>query len=384
MSSPLRILYAYPDFVSASYEESNAVYAKRYVERLRAAGYQVTPFCLTLSPPGPALTWPELQARWTTGDRVLMEMYARLDHALQDSDVLLNAAGINLHPEYLKTVDAFTAFQCFDDPENSKNLSQPVAHAYDLCLVGNAAEVKTYESWGARRSVWSPMGAMPGFWDPTMTRKQVENREARDIDVLVIADFNYPTRRKRLQELVNLIPTGRFYGPGAPHGFLPQSEFLPTLRRTKIGLNVHNSTGPINHRTFYLPANGVMQICDNSSFLGTAFEIGNEVIAADSTREMTSAVAKYLADPKAQRDIAVAGWDRARTCYTEHAVFARILDAISLGMADPNCTRQARIRAIEANATNLRDVTMPEARRILRQARLSRNRSQLASWIRSR
>jgi hypothetical protein len=311
-------------------------------------------------------------------------MYGRLDEALKDADVLFNASGVNLHPEYLATVEKFVVFQCFDDPENSHNLSAPVAHAYDLCLVGNAAEVDTYRSWGARRAAWSPMGVMPGFWDPTMPRQLVEDRDSRDIDVLVVADFNFPARRERLRELVDLLPQGRFHGPGAPHGFLPQSEFLPTLRRTRIGLNLHNSTGPINLRTFYLPANGVMQICDNAEHLGMAFDIGTEVVAADNPEDMAKLVRKYLEDVDAQRDIAIGGWERARRDYTEEAVFSRTMSEIREAMTDARCSREARSHAISSRKSVTASMSPTQSRLILGRATAGRRARQFAAWKRSR
>ncbi len=57
------------------------------------------------------------------------------------------------------------------------------------------------------------------------------------------------------------------------------------MQRTRVGINIHNSTGPINFRTFYLPANGVLQICDNKSHLGRIFELGREVVGYQEIAE---------------------------------------------------------------------------------------------------
>ena len=84
------------------------------------------------------------------------------------------------------------------------------------------------------------------------------------------------------------------HGAGWPKGFLPEKERVPLLQRTKIGVNIHNSTGPINFRTYYLPANGVMQICDNKKHLPMVFELNKEVVGFDSIEEAIDLCRYYL------------------------------------------------------------------------------------------
>lgn len=321
-----KFVYAYSDFVSQSYETSNKSEALKYISRLNDAGYDVKPFNLTLNAPGPALTWKELDLKWKAKDRKLISHYENLLEALSGNRILINASGINLHPEFVEQIVNLKFFQCFDDPENSDNLSRPVASAYDICLVGNAAEVSSYKEWGAKRAVWQPLGIQPGLADPGLTAKDVglESLDSRDIPAILIADFLYSKRASRLKDLIKHFPQGSFYGPGAPSGYLPQSEFLSVMRRSQIGFNVHNSTGPINARTFYLPANGVMQICDNKSFLSEAFVPGVEIIGADSIDEMIELGHYFLQNPDQQREIALAGWRRAMNDYTEEATFHKI------------------------------------------------------------
>jgi hypothetical protein len=256
-------------------------------------------------------------------------MYERLEERLQGCDVLLNGAGINLHPEFVERLGVFTVFQCFDDPESSAILSTPVAAAYDLCLVGNVAEVETYRLWGVKHAEWVPMGLLPGTYDPTLREEDIlEGR--RDIDLLMLIDRLSPPRRSRMDKMAEAFPDGHFYGRGWPRGFLPVGEDLAMLRRTKIGPNFHNSTGPINLRLFQLPANGVMQICDNKSHLGTVYELEKEVVGFDTIEECIDLCRYYLAHDRERREIAAAGWRRVLRDYNEVAAFAwrmRIIEA---------------------------------------------------------
>ncbi|HWI41888.1 MAG TPA: glycosyltransferase, partial [Verrucomicrobiae bacterium] len=282
-AAPLKILYGYSWFESDAYGNVKEL-NEGYYRQLNQAGFDVEGFCLTVDPPAPCLTWDLLDKRWRMGDRRLLSMYERLERALEGKHVLINGSGINLHPEFVAQLPVFTVFQCFDDPENSHNLSRPVAAAYDLCMVGNIAEVETYRSWGVKAAEWSPLGLQPTIYDPTLTYDRILFGE-RDLDIFMMADRLSPWRKERLDRLAAAFPDGHFYGRGWPRGYLPNDREMQYLQRAKIGPNLHNSTGPINYRTFYLPANGVLQICDNKSHLGEIFELGTEAVGFDTVEE---------------------------------------------------------------------------------------------------
>lgn len=334
-TSKLKFLYGYSWFPSDAYGNVQDLNLA-YIRQLNDAGFDVEGFCLTLDPPGPCLTFKSLDRRWRYGERKLLGMYERLECALEGKDVLINGSGINLHPEFVAKLPVFTVFQCFDDPENSHNLSRPVAAAYDLCLVGNIAEVETYHGWGVKAAEWSPMGLQPAIYDPNLTYEQILHGE-RDIDLFMMCDRLSPWRRERLDLLAQAFPDANFYGRGWPLGYLPNDQEQKFLQRAKIGPNLHNSTGPINYRTFYLPANGVMQVCDNRSHLGKIYELGKEVIGFDNVKECIDLCRYYLAHDQERRQIAANGWKRAVTDYTEDAVFRRNVVLIEKMLVNHRC-----------------------------------------------
>ena len=320
----------YPDYLSQSYNESNKKSANLYVERLNQYGFNVKAMSITLDPPGPALNWKELDLLWKIKSKKLFELYDEILIASQDVDAVINAAGINLHPEFVKKIDKYTIFQCFDDPENSKNLSKPVVHSYDLCLVGNIAEVDKYLDWGAKNAVWHPMGILPERTPKKIDVESIKESTNRNIPAILIADFKYSSRKNRLSELVKLVPEGRYYGPGSRDGYLPENEVVQSLLKSRIGFNVHNSTGPVNARTFYLPACGVLQICDNTNYLKKVFKIDEEVIGADSVRDMAAAYDYYSQNVMEQRQIAYNGAVRVYKEYNEKILFDKIISKIDL------------------------------------------------------
>jgi len=329
--SELKVLYGYSWFSSEAYGNVKEM-ALAYFSRLNESGFDVEGFCLTLNPPGPAITFRELDKKWRRGDKLLLQMYEHLERSLVGKDVFINGPGINLHPEFVEQLPVFTVFQCFDDPENSENLSKPVASAYDLCLVGNIAEIDTYRSWGVQNAVWSPMGLQPTIYDPTITYDDIINGQ-RDIDVFMMIDRTAPWRNDRIEKIAAAFPDAHFFGKGWPRGFLPNGKEMEYLKRAKIGPNIHNSTGPINYRTFYLPANGVMQLCDNKSHLGRIYELDKEVVGFESIEECIDLCNYYINHDEERRLIAANGWKRAVKDYNEIKLFSRTIAIITNRLA---------------------------------------------------
>lgn len=335
---PLKIVYGYSCFPSIAYGNVEKL-TQDYIDRLNGYGFDVAPFCLTINPPAQCLTFKQLDRMWKWGDRALFSMYEKLERFLEDKDVLINASGINLHPEFIKQLDILTVFQCFDDPENSDNLSRPAAGAYDICFVGNIAEVDTYKKWGIKNVYWTTLYFTKENYNPLLTYDKIISGE-RDIDLFMMIDRLSPWRKKRMDQMLHAFPDAHFYGNGWPRGYLPISSQVNYLSRAKLGPNIHNSTGPINIRTFYLPANGVLQICDNKSYLSKIFILNKEIIGFDSIDECIDLCRYYLSHDSERREIAANGWLRVMKDYNEKAVFQRIVDSISQHILTNNITSQ--------------------------------------------
>ncbi len=302
-----------------------------WLKRLRSHGFNVDGFVLTINPPGPRLTWEELERRWKYGDRELFGMYERLARDCEGYDVFVNCNGNDLHPEFVKCLSTFNVYCCFDDPESSSILSEPVASAYDLCMVGNIACLDMYRQWGAKEVKWWPIGYHPNDCDETLTIDKIASHP-RAHDLSLVCDRLSAHRSERLSSFVNAFPEGTYYGRGWPNGFLSEEQRVPLFQQTKLGPNFHNSIGPVNSRTFVLPANGIMQICDNRSCLGKIFELGKEVIGFDDVKEAIDMTRYYLAHDNERIELAIAGWKRAKKDYNEVAVFTLLTDAVSKGL----------------------------------------------------
>lgn len=325
ISNAMRILLGHTLPPRPDYGEA---WVNAWLARLRMAGFDVHPFSLVLNEKRGIAYWSELDSLWRTGDRNLCELYNRLGERLRDFDVFICYNGANVHPGILESFPTFNVYACFDDPENTEHLSRPVAAAFDMALVGNLAELDRYRNWGVKFVHHWPHGFRFDDFDPALTRADILSG-SRDVDVTLLCERVAPWRRERVDRFAARFPQGAYYGPGWPSGFLPEPARVPLLQRTKIGINIHNSTGPINFRTFYLPANGVMQICDNKSYLGGLFELGKEIAGYDTIEEAIELTRYYLDHDNERREIAARGFERAHRDYNEVAAFRRIADAIA-------------------------------------------------------
>jgi hypothetical protein len=299
-----------------------------WLGRLRESGIQVDSFPLTLNPPAHQLYWSQLDDLWRKRDETLLQMHERLARTLENYDVFVNWNGINVHPEFIQQLPTFNVYGCFDDPEASEILSKPVAWAYDLAMVGNIAELDTYRSWGVREVRHWPLGFFATDYDPTLTAEKILTGN-RDVDMALLCERETNYRAERLNRFTAAFPTATYYGKGWPNGFLPENQKVPLYQRTKIGPNFHNSTGPINFRTFILPANGVMQICDNRSHLAKLFELGEEAVGFDTVDEAIDLCRYYLEHDNERRRIAAAGWERAVRDYNEIATFRLLVTYVN-------------------------------------------------------
>jgi spore maturation protein CgeB len=291
--------------------------------RLRKSGMNIKGFPLTVDPPGQSYYWKELDARWKRGDKKLLKLYENLALKTENFEVFINFNGVNLHPDFVQQLPTFNIFSCFDDPESSEILSKPVVGAYDMSFVGNIAEMDTYKRWGVKEVRFFPLGFYATDYDPYLTKEKILEK-SRNNDIALLCERKTDYRAKRLQKYTSNFPNGSYYGLGWPKGFLPMQNIVPLYQNTKIGPNFHNSTGPINYRTYILPANGVMQICDNKSFLGQVFELDKEVVGFDTVEEAIEKTRYYLAHDEERRKIAAAGLERATKDYNEVAVFGLI------------------------------------------------------------
>lgn len=321
MPRPLRYLWCH-----SAADAATADWHSRLLARRRERGFAIEGFCVTPPELGPRwLHFPELDRRWRAGEPRLLAMYERLAEAIDRCDVLVHFNGANLHPRFMEQVRRLKIYACADDPESTAVLSQPVVHAYDLHLVQNIAALELYRGWGLRDVRFWPLGSQLGEERIALTDEQILDPAMRPVTIIFQGERN-GLRRIRLDALQRAFPSAVCRGHGWPAGYAMDAEPGGPYQRAQIGWNVHNSIGPVNFRTYDLPAQGALQICDNRAHLASLFALDVEVVGFSTISEAIDLTRHYLAHPEEQRRIALAGHRRWRRDYTPDRVWDRLVE----------------------------------------------------------
>lgn len=305
------------------------------------------------------LAFPELDRRWRSGDRVLMEMYERLARKLEDRDVLILYNGANLHPEFVAWLNVLKVYTAGDDPESTEILTRPIAPAFDIHLVNNIACLDMYRSWGLKQVHFWPLGSLSTIDDVAdINETSIRDVSKRPVPIVFFGGYQQH-RRDRFDRVMQAFPGAFCAGSGWPRGFLPWDDMWRIYRQSQIGWNFHNSTGPINFRTYELPAYGVMQICDNKANLGKIFELDKEAVGFDSIDECIDMTRYYLDHPVEQRDIAAAGWQRWRQDYHPDRVWERLVEIVETHWQESHRSQPDNSTVVLQSLGRQRSKTLP-------------------------
>lgn len=322
MSRDLRILFGY-----AFYRDGLDQWYDNIIS-CACDGLRIKKIALTINPPNNRLSWDELDHKWLRKDKDLIALYKSILSAAKDCDVFINYNGINIHPEFLQYLPTKNVYCCFDDPESSKDLSEPVAKYYDAVFFGNISSEFLYASWGCKKIAWLPIFCSPSDL-PTSNQKTELLTSLRSNDIIYVGEKNWH-KSARLVELLNEFPNAKCFGrKGWDYQPITDEEKKSLYGKSKIGWNIHNTTGPINIRMFMLPAYGVLQICDNKAGLGKIFKLGEEAVGFSTIPEAIELTEYYLTHENERKEIAAGGYARFWADYHPNAIWKRVKDKLS-------------------------------------------------------
>lgn len=318
--------------------------------------------------------WPpdQLEALYQNKDKRLLSFYNKIIDLAETHDVLIVNYENVYHPEFFRSLkDIYTVYVSGDDPESSDLCSKPHVYAYDHSFAlginfdKDTKITKRFLEWGAKRANWWPYGVREDMYDPSLTEEDIYNKD-RDVDLVYVGSGG--VKLERLAVLKRAFPQMEIYGRNywktiggsgikalrrgkfpkeafkATFGGLwrikelPMDELVSFYRRCKIGINIHLSFGPSNMRTYQLPANGVMQICDCPEGLGEIFEIGKEVVVYHSIEEAIELIKYYLKHDEERKEIAAAGFKRVMKDYKRITTFSKAIEKIKEGMLEGGIT----------------------------------------------
>lgn len=308
--------------------------ARSYFDRIISSelpdGVSVTPFVATPNAPASRLSWAELDRRNFFKDKKLMRYRDSLIEAASGADVFWLYNGANFHPDWLALLpkDQLKVFSCFDDPESTHELSASVAPYFDMCLIGNIATLPLYQSVGCKDVHWIPI--FPNSLFPVFSKKEFFS-QSREHDLIFFGERVSSFRKDRLEILATNFPDGKFHGRGWPAGYINDIARLDYYKNAKIGINIHNSIGPVNSRLFELPGFGTLQICDNKCRLGQIFDLDTEVIGFDTITEAVDLINFYLQPQNELKRLNIAwnGYQKATSCYSHKAIWEKAVNLFS-------------------------------------------------------
>ncbi len=285
-----------------------------------------------------------LNSRFIKKELELLAFYDKLFEKILGVDVFIHFGGGMLHPEFVCRIPerVVKIYHCADDPESSDILSRPVAKYYDYCAVSNIAEIDAYKKWGIKNVFFWPLGAMKYNED---TNSEIDSIDFNSRKIsLGFLGSKYGTsqlgtfgrllglynKKGDMKKLLKVFPDLVGYGKGWGNGFL-DGDFVPGFyKNLKFGINIHNSTGPINSRTYDLNAYGVCQLCDNKNQLAKIYELDKEVIGYDSIEEAISKLIYLLNHIDEAQEIAYNGRVRFLNCYTSISILRILLKEIGI------------------------------------------------------
>lgn len=253
---------------------------------------------------------------------------------------------------------AYVACYFGDDPEGAEVTSRHYVKNFHYAFCGGIYFDKRtrtsdkYLAWGARKSKFIPLGASFHKY-----KEPVSSYEEREVDIVYVGGA-YFKKILRIYKLKRYFGARmKLYGRGWNYSGsnifkkiifyfikkiyhiseiekLPKNQLVSLYQNSKIGFNMHMSYGPSNLRTYELPMNGVMQICDCEVGLKELYKLNKEVISYKTIGEAIEKIDYYLKNDKERIRIAEAGYKRARNNYkTEHSL-KRIIEEIKKDIQD--------------------------------------------------
>jgi len=339
-------------------DEKTAPFIETSIKEWRGAGYHVTSINQAREMGEYRVLSPdELNRLYQNKDKKLFDLYDKIRRLSREYDVFIVNYYNVYHPEFIKSLTGiYTVIASGDDPESSDSCSKPYVRFFDHSFAwgvnfDSATRItEKFLEWGAKRADWWPYGVREDMYNPRLTEEDILKKE-RDID-LVFVGGPY-SKVDRLLKIEKAFPQMKIYGHGwhwrtfirsrnkiatLLAGFwrvknISNDELISIYQRSKIGINIHLSFGPSNLRTYQLPANGVMEICDCKDGLSQVYGIDKEVIAYNSIDEAIELIKYYLEHDEERKKIAVAGFRKTLRNYKRSQTIANAVEKIKKGMA---------------------------------------------------
>jgi hypothetical protein len=294
-------------------------------------------------------------------DKDLAEAEKKIKEALSNHNLLLVNYYNPYSKEFLDSLNIFKAYYDSDCPYNESG--KDIYSWFDWIFVGavmydkNTSMVNKAKEWGAKNASFWPYGIC-------LSSLAVFNFCSRDrgIDIVFVGNFQNKTARllkiyKQFPNIVVYSNTAGLKGLIRTFYYILKKKkgwyeglsffdmslwklFLKTKKykgnplelycKSKIGFNMHQSSGPVNYRLYELNGCGVMQICDCKEGLGEVYALDKEVVAYETEEEAIEKIKYYLSHEEERIAIARDGLIRTIRDYTRLKTFEKAMKELPI------------------------------------------------------
>ncbi len=291
-------------------------------------------------------------------DACIIRRYSFIIEYLKINNVsicIFFSSGFAWTKKFLDRLKEITYTACWfaDDPEGSDYTSKPYVKNYMYSFCGgiyfNSYEkiADKYIEWGARKSKFIPLGALPS---KCRFDNKIVKHEDRKIEIVYVGGCYFPKVFRMFKLKKHFGDRMKIYGRGWNESEslvktlilkfikfiyqipqieeLPKDEFVELYQNTKVGFNMHMSHGPSNQRLYELPANGVLQVCDCEKGLLEIFNINEEVIAYKNISDAIKKIEYYLNNDNERIVISKAGYQKILKYFRTEMSFGKIIKEI--------------------------------------------------------
>ena len=276
----------------------------------------------------------------------LIKLYNEVENMIKEFDAFFVLDVNPYHPDFLEKLPVYTAFYSFDDPDASFLRSMPYAYAFDHVFTVTPIYNKEtsmpdqFKKWGAKSASFIPLGVISSQYE-TLEEEKVFSQK-RDIDLIFVGTATTVERNAKLFKVKNHFQDRfRIYGRWhwksnvkniitykKPYWIKPHLNLPELYLNSKIGINIHDSDeyGFGNRRTYELPLNGAMLICDfKSTTLPDIYEVGKEAVGYENIDEAIELTEYYLKNHDERNEIALNGFRKVKENYLFSKLFASAL-----------------------------------------------------------
>lgn len=242
-----------------------------------------------------------------------------------------------IFPETIRTIteelDTVTFNWFTDDHWRFDNFSRFYAPPFSYVATTDPQSVPKYHGIGYENVILSQWACNQYLYKPIPGE--------RTMDATFIG-MPHGDRKKIIRHLRKNGIDVKTWGYGWPEGRLTQQQMIETFSRSKINLNLANSstksriffwrkgTQQIKGRNFEVPGCGSFLMTNYVAHLEDYFEIGKEVVCFENQKDLLEKIRYYLKNDEEREAIALAGYERIINDHTYEKRFRIIFQKMGL------------------------------------------------------